>query len=101
MLKQSTQLCRELCLMTKTELDQQLAALLEDLIQIKNSPPWTRFLGYMENLYEMAMTEMEDAKNYEEFCEARGLVRSLRTMKDFKTELVDDIDRIRRERNGA
>jgi len=76
---------------------QELAELLQVLLEVSQTGAWRLWRNYTASLLEAALEEMEEAKTWEAFLEARALVRYLRAMNDFVPELIRQTEVLRRE----
>lgn len=79
--------------------DLELAQLLQALLEISQTDSWRLWRAYIASLYEAATVEMEEAKNFYEFVEARAIVRSLRQQLEFVPDMIRQTEVLKKTPN--
>ena len=82
----------------ETERPRELAPLLATVLEVRRTDSWRMFLAHLEGLREQALEELssDDVENWGDYREMRGVLKALRSILDFESSLMHDVQEVRK-----
>ena len=82
----------------ETERPRELAPLLATVLEVRRMDSWRIFLAYLEGLRDQALEELssDDVENWGDYREMRGVLKALRSILDFESSLMHDVQEVRK-----
>ena len=85
-------------MLRETERPRELAPLLATVLEVRRTDSWRMFLAYLEGLRDQALEELssDDVENWGDYREMRGVLKALRSILDFESSLMHDVQEVRK-----
>ena len=82
----------------ETERPRELAPLLATVLEVRRMDSWRMFLAYLEGLRDQALEELssDNVENWGDYREMRGVLKALRSILDFESSLMHDVQEVRK-----
>jgi hypothetical protein len=84
----------------ETARQQSLASLLDVILRLRKSPEWQELKAYLTLLHNRALSDLSELEEFNEFLEARGVVKALKAILGFEDDLRTQVEELRHARTG-